>query len=863
MSFLNLFLLLLYVTSLVTSLPIISKPLENNSDHLVWEALLTIDTRNTDPDKTRKVPKSIFITPNLNESKVTCESGYKLGPDGRCYRTIKIDPLEMLKSQIASVFRNETMSSQYDEDYDYSEFSDPTESLTSAGQYNIPISLGFADDSRPQSAHSPSTSQFSNQYTSVDDLRNVYNVNHSKDEQKQSFRIAAIDESRTHAPASTQFGAAFQTSETTESTTATAAAASTVTAAPPAAATVPAAATASRTTAAPAASTSTRMHSVSKSTDATASTEPPTEEEPIVTDTRPSPTAAADDRDGAWTASVASSTDSHALPSSAQPREATAQLIPVTVSEPNASTSNDRTNEATTVPNLQRTSLIANESEPSFNGRNASGHDLNIETTTVSSGSNETMTTKFNNNRTTDEQADAVQSKSDESIALNAEPMAELKKNASHTETPTAPATATATTTPASTPTTAPAATSTSELFESTKLSITPTTTTPTTQPTAAAAKATDPPQIESIEPAADKEMAHERSELEKSEYLADEPIFDHTISDNKDIPNSSLFDSTTVSIEMIDVNDTSASIEIVNTDYDIVNGTQSNQTDHQPDDVDEIKSIALDQDDAISVDDESDKRNFDSHLVAESLFQGKDQIAFPNNHTLNGLNASRKANDGDADTLDGDETQSSLPSSEPTLIVILNDSTTDQAQVDYLQEEKPLTKFNYDGDEIEGVSPPNFYPTERLATGEDGERRDDDEGTRTSIDRTLPVNGFSVTTPPSSSASPFSSPNPNNNDDNEHLNIDSSIYSHLINSLRATNNQQTILLVQSGSDANDGDDADQAKFTLIDEQKLNQTELQTNFNLTEPANQTEQIIHNGKKCYLKNYVDHFYIVCT
>lgn len=148
----KLMLLLVCAVATVSSLPIISPALENNPDHLVWEALLTIDTRYADQDKTRKIPKSIFITPNLNESKVTCMPGHKLGPDGKCYKTLNIDPLDILKTQIASLFgqnRNKTTTPvvDYDEEYDYSDYGDSTESINN--KYEVPLSLSFADEHRP------------------------------------------------------------------------------------------------------------------------------------------------------------------------------------------------------------------------------------------------------------------------------------------------------------------------------------------------------------------------------------------------------------------------------------------------------------------------------------------------------------------------------------------------------------------------------------------------------------------------------------------------------------------------------------------------------------------------------------------
>lgn len=133
---------------MVSALPIISKPLENNPDHLVWEDLYAVDTHRSD-DRTRKIPKSIFITPNLNESN--CPTDHKLGPDGRCYKTLKIDPLQMLKKQIESLLKsNRTATTEYDEDYDYSEYGESTESMNANNQYTVPLSLGFSSDRKQQ-----------------------------------------------------------------------------------------------------------------------------------------------------------------------------------------------------------------------------------------------------------------------------------------------------------------------------------------------------------------------------------------------------------------------------------------------------------------------------------------------------------------------------------------------------------------------------------------------------------------------------------------------------------------------------------------------------------------------------------------
>lgn len=180
-------LLCLYMVSLVYGLPIISKPLENNPDHLVWEELLT-DPHRSD-DKSRKIPKSIFITPNLNESKGNCPPDHKLGPDGRCYKTLQIDPLLMLKKQIESLLKNNsTATTEYDDDYDYSEYGESTESMNSSGQYTVPLSLGFSSENRLQQ-HRTQHTTFPNLNRIVkDDAHAPSSTTNTDSREKQPFR---------------------------------------------------------------------------------------------------------------------------------------------------------------------------------------------------------------------------------------------------------------------------------------------------------------------------------------------------------------------------------------------------------------------------------------------------------------------------------------------------------------------------------------------------------------------------------------------------------------------------------------------------------------------------------------------------
>lgn len=141
-------LLLLYAASdYVYGLPITSTPLENNPDHLAWDA--PPDARYlTDHEQVRKIPKSIFITPNLNDSNKTCQPGYKLDKDGKCYKTnhFNYDPLEILKAQIESLVnannKDKPSTGNDYEEYDY----DAYDATDSNEPYHVPLSLSFAAD---------------------------------------------------------------------------------------------------------------------------------------------------------------------------------------------------------------------------------------------------------------------------------------------------------------------------------------------------------------------------------------------------------------------------------------------------------------------------------------------------------------------------------------------------------------------------------------------------------------------------------------------------------------------------------------------------------------------------------------------
>lgn len=129
----------------------------------------------------------------------------KLGPDGLCYRVLKIDHLSILKTQIESLLKkNRTATPEYDDDYDYSEYnSESTESMNSNGQYTVPLSLGFGTDQRPihlqqQQLQREQQQQQSQSYTTFPNLNRVVkddshitpNLHVSSEKENQPFLVS-------------------------------------------------------------------------------------------------------------------------------------------------------------------------------------------------------------------------------------------------------------------------------------------------------------------------------------------------------------------------------------------------------------------------------------------------------------------------------------------------------------------------------------------------------------------------------------------------------------------------------------------------------------------------------------------------
>lgn len=160
----QLLLLLLYaVINPVLSLPITSTPLEDNPYHLSdWDAQLSVADYRNEYEEVRKIPKSIFITPHLNES--ACRPGYRLDSDGKCRRIadFTVDPNDILKTQLASLFMGHNAGGpssaaaaaaaaaqqpSYEDDYDYDYDSSPDSS--NKGPFHVPLSIGFGDAPKP------------------------------------------------------------------------------------------------------------------------------------------------------------------------------------------------------------------------------------------------------------------------------------------------------------------------------------------------------------------------------------------------------------------------------------------------------------------------------------------------------------------------------------------------------------------------------------------------------------------------------------------------------------------------------------------------------------------------------------------
>ncbi|XP_058118617.1 uncharacterized protein LOC131289801 [Anopheles ziemanni] len=143
---------LLLATTACSGLPITSKPLDNNPDHLTWEAAwLSEDSRGAPPQplggKSKKItPKSIFITPYLNSYNTSaCPPDYKVDYNGKCIQVVSINPADILVTKLQSLFSQNgdtgSPGGAGEDDYDYGDYDS-----TGPFQVNLPLSIDLAPE---------------------------------------------------------------------------------------------------------------------------------------------------------------------------------------------------------------------------------------------------------------------------------------------------------------------------------------------------------------------------------------------------------------------------------------------------------------------------------------------------------------------------------------------------------------------------------------------------------------------------------------------------------------------------------------------------------------------------------------------
>lgn len=142
------------LTPLAAGLPITSKPLDNNPDHLTWEAAwLSGDSRPGIGGKAKKItPKSIFIAPQLNGFNGSlCPPDMKVDYNGKCIQVqSNINPADIVLTKLQSLLgdgggvSNAGGSEDYDYEYDTS----------GPFQVNLPLSIDLPVEEPPKRAES-------------------------------------------------------------------------------------------------------------------------------------------------------------------------------------------------------------------------------------------------------------------------------------------------------------------------------------------------------------------------------------------------------------------------------------------------------------------------------------------------------------------------------------------------------------------------------------------------------------------------------------------------------------------------------------------------------------------------------------
>ena len=152
-----------YILS-ISGLPITSKPLDNNPDHLAWESWVLRGP--SEGGKARKItPKSIFITPNLNNiTAPICPQGYKVDHNGKCIQIVTINTADLLVTRLQSIFGMPSETTNTDDGGDVYDYGDYGESDDSGPyQVNLPLNIDLAEDLTP-----PQPLQGDNYYDSMD-----------------------------------------------------------------------------------------------------------------------------------------------------------------------------------------------------------------------------------------------------------------------------------------------------------------------------------------------------------------------------------------------------------------------------------------------------------------------------------------------------------------------------------------------------------------------------------------------------------------------------------------------------------------------------------------------------------------------
>lgn len=144
--------MLCHMPQKIHQLPITSEPLANNPEHLTWDAYPAINVPPYRPysmgeTETRvKVPKSIFITPNFNESK--CSEGYRYDAlTHKCHKVqIQVNQQELVIQQALQLFQlqQEQQLQQQQQQTEGVEYDYDDEYNTDDAPYHIPLTLSFS-----------------------------------------------------------------------------------------------------------------------------------------------------------------------------------------------------------------------------------------------------------------------------------------------------------------------------------------------------------------------------------------------------------------------------------------------------------------------------------------------------------------------------------------------------------------------------------------------------------------------------------------------------------------------------------------------------------------------------------------------